>query len=121
RQHRGEITLPSMIPLSSLFLEKDRNAPHGLRFVLREAAEIIYAPIFNSEGGYFTSDDVDRKTGLPRQVHEYGARELITGRMDRRQGLMEVIFRENFDIDSYYLQLSFFNPLGRIVMLGGKT
>ena len=56
---------PIMIPLTELDLIIDGSSSHGLKFKLKEDAEIIYAPILNGPDGTFVSECVDERTGLP--------------------------------------------------------
>ena len=67
RERNGNERMPVIIPLVGLELERDSDAPDGLAFKLKEDAEIIYAPILNKKGN-FSSRDVDRKTGLPKEL-----------------------------------------------------
>lgn len=79
------IKLPVMINLSDLVLEKSDTLPNGLRFKLTEGANPIYASILSSDGGNFSSEDVDLRTGLPRELGN-GNRALYT----RKDGLARV-------------------------------
>ncbi len=57
---------PVMVPLTGLELANADN-DYRLTFILREDAEAYEAPILTKEGK-FNSEDIDEKTGLPRQV-----------------------------------------------------
>ena len=74
---KGKIKYPIMIPLTGFDLAKDSNSPYLLDFKLRGDAEIIDADILNSDGGRFSSEDVDLKTGLPKKLGN-GGRTLFT-------------------------------------------
>jgi len=70
RERQGKkAKMPVMVSLADLELEKDSDAPDGLAFRLRDNAKIVYVPILNKDG-YFSSGDVDVKTGLPTKLGE---------------------------------------------------
>ncbi|MBS3080489.1 hypothetical protein J4221_03385 [Candidatus Pacearchaeota archaeon] len=64
----GNIELPVMIPLKNLELRNDDNSPYGLAFNI--IGETIYAPILNLDSGYFSSEDIDEETGLPKKIRK---------------------------------------------------
>ena len=68
-----------MIPLKCLELEKDKNAKYGLVFKLRDESELFELPPFEENYGYFSSNDVDKTTGLPKQLQ--------SARIDKTTGL----------------------------------
>lgn len=74
---------PVMIPLTGLEIANADNG-YGLTFRLREDAEVYRVPIL-AEGGNFNSEDIDKKTGLPKKLGG-GNRTLYT-RDSRLSGL----------------------------------
>jgi len=84
---RGIKELPIMIPLAGLELISDKNSHYQLAFNIKEDADIIYAPILNEEG-CFNSENIDKKTGLPKKTGA-GNRHLFA----REDGL-SVLYRD---------------------------
>lgn len=95
------IKMPVVIPLAGLELEADSNSEYGLAFKLREDAEIIYAPILNKETANFSSEDINKRTGLPKKLGN-GNRTLYT----RQEGLHRLC------LDSYLYLYSGDDDLG---------
>ena len=111
-KERGKKKMPVTIPLRSLSLERDSSSPHGLAFKLRDDAEIIYAPILNQGNGNFTSEDIDKKTGLPKKLGE-GNRTLYT----RNSGLSGLYLNRGLNFYSNYDGLANSYDNGRVVVL----
>jgi len=116
-RERNQDEMPVMIPLYGLELEKDGDSVYGLSFKLRDDAEIIHAPILNSGGGNYSSEDVDKDIGLPRQLNG-GDRRLWTGNSD--SGLYGVYLNRNGGLYSNVDGLAFSDDFGRVVVLDGK-
>jgi len=106
----GNIELPVMIPFNNAELRNDDNSPYGLAFNI--IGEIIYALILNSIPGYFSSEDIDEETGLPKKLGK-GKRIFYT----RNTGLCNICMLGNFDVctSDEYLALSGYD--GRIVIV----
>jgi len=104
-ERRQRFEYPIVIPLSSLRLRKDDNAPDGLGFVLKPAARIIPAPVFKPVTDlvtYFDSSDVDSETGLPTVLKDSGDRKMYL----ESEGLFGLSNMEG-DICAIYEDLSF--------------
>jgi len=70
---------PVMIPLNGLELRLDSDSPYGLSFNLTENAERFYtADAILNEGGYFNSEDIAEKSGIPIILRRVGERILST-------------------------------------------
>jgi hypothetical protein len=103
--------MPVMIPLYGLELVKDQDSPHGLTFKLKDDAEIVYAPILNTQGN-FKSEDIDEKTGLPKQT-KGGNRTLYT----TNSGLSRLYLYNYLNLGSDDDDLTDSNGDGRVVLV----
>ncbi len=101
---------PVVIPLTGLDLQRAENE-YGLTFKLREDAEFYEAPILTKEGN-FNSEDIDERTGLPKQV-KGGNRTLYS----RNSGLSGLFLYGGLDLYSYYGYLDFSFEYGRVVLV----
>lgn len=105
--------MPVMIPLYGLTLVKDQNSlPYGLRFKLKEDAEIIDALILNQGTGNFSSDDINEKIGLPTKLGR-GDRTLST----TNSGLSRLYLNWDLNLNSSNDNLAFSGGSGRVVLV----
>ncbi len=117
KARNSRIKMPVMIPLIGLELETDSNSDYGLSFKLRKDTEIIYAPILNTETANFSSEDIDKKTGLPKKLGN-GNRTLYT----RQEGLRRLYLDRDLGLDSYYgVLLAGSYDYGRVVVVSGEA
>jgi len=105
---------PIMIPLIGFELETEENQ-YGLTFKLRKDAE-IYESLVLAKGGQFSSQDIDEKTGLPRQIGN-GNRTLYT----RDSGLSGLILDYGLDLDYDGRDLDGSDAYGRVVVVSGEA
>jgi len=106
---------PIMIPLIGFELEKADN-DYGLTFKLREDAEIYEAPVL-SKKGKFNSEDIDKKTGLPKKVSGSGNRTLYT----RDSGLSRLSLNLGLVLGSGNRGLGDSDGNGRVVAVSGEA
>ncbi len=106
--------LPVMIPLKNLDLRNDDNSPYGLAFNI--IGETIYAPILNHDSGYFSSEDIDEETGLPKKL-EQGNRYLFTG----KKGLSRLYIYRNLNSTSDGDDLADSDVNDRVVIVSGEA
>ncbi len=101
---------PLIIPLTDLDLQKAEN-DYGLTFKLREDAEVYEAPILTKEGK-FNSEDIDERTGLPKQV-KGGNRTLYS----RNSGLSGLFLGLGLGLGSGNWGLDYSSVDGRVVLV----
>ncbi|MFH1482508.1 MAG: hypothetical protein ABIE46_03240 [Patescibacteria group bacterium] len=101
--------MPVMIPLCELSLVEDSSSVYGLRFELKEDANILFAPILNKESGNFSLEDVNLKIGLPKKLGE-GNRYFYT----RKDGLSRVYLDGDSSVSSINDILQDSNSNGRV-------
>ncbi len=111
-----KIKMPLMIPLTDFDLVTDSNSPHGLAFKLRDEAEIIYAPILDSDSGQFNTEDIDLSIGLPKELNK-GDRYFHI----RKDGLSRLYLGRDLDLDSVDENLANSNGDGRVVIVSGEA
>ncbi|MEK6855050.1 MAG: hypothetical protein AABX73_02400 [Nanoarchaeota archaeon] len=70
--------MPAMIPLSGLELVADVSSPYKLAFKLKDGCEVFYDSSVLNKDGTFSSEDIDKKTGLPSETSNKGNRTLYT-------------------------------------------
>lgn len=92
----------------------DKESNYGLAFKLTESANLIYAPILNKPGN-FNSEDIDEKTGLPKQT-KGGNRTLYT----RKDGLSRLCLNRYLNLNSGNDSLACSNSVGRVVAVSAE-
>jgi len=108
---------PLLIPLYGLELKADRDSPHRLSFNLKDNAELIYAPVLNYKNNGKTFSQTS-ENGLPTQRElnkQKGKRYLFTG----KSGLHRFYLNTDLILYSNYLNLTYSNSSGRVVVTGG--
>ncbi len=106
---------PVLFYLSDLSLRVDQDSPHALAFTLKEGATPKYVSILNSpDGSRFNSSDIDKVTGLPRDLDKQGNRKLrtITG------GLSRLRLSSFLNLISNWNGLADSDGVGRVVVCG---
>ena len=116
RARNPKLKLPVMIPLTGFDLVKDQNSPYGLSFVLRDEADIIYAPILNSKDNSFDSKQINASTGLPLKLGT-GSRNFYA----RKEGISRLFLSRGLDLGSYDESLADSVVGGRVVIVGGEA
>ena len=104
---------PVVIPLAGLELQRAENQ-YGLAFKLIDGAEIYNARVLRS-GGNFTSEDIDEKTGLPKQLGT-GNRTLFT----RGSGLSSLYLYIDLNLVSNGRDLDDSVDYGRVVVVSAE-
>ena len=108
--------MPVMIPLNGLELQKDSNSKDGLSFKLTDESQIIYVPVLNKPPGNFSSEDINKKTGLPEKLGK-GNRTLYT----RDSGLSRLYLFRYLGLSSDWYGLASSSSNGRVVLVGGEA
>ena len=111
RARNPQVQLPVLVNLSDLELVNDLSSNYGLAFKLTDGATPIYAPVLNQSGN-FNSEDIDEKTGLPRQTGQ-GNRILYT----RSNGLSRLYLNRYLDLNSYNDNLAYSSSDGWVVVV----
>ena len=101
--------LPVMISLIGLDLRIDENSPRGLSFDLREDVKVIQDDTLISDGGYFNSEDIDIKIGLPKKLGN-GNRYFYTQKL----GLSRLCLLRGSSLDAYFSDSGYLNVDGII-------
>jgi hypothetical protein len=115
RARDKKVKFPVLVNLTDLELVQDKDSDYGLAFKLIEGAKPIYAPILNKPGN-FNSEDIDEKTGLPKQISK-GDRTLYT----RSNGLSRLYLGRYLYLSSNNDYLADSNSVGRVVVVSGKA
>ena len=116
KNRKENIRFPVMIPLNTLELKEDSNSEYGLSFKLRDDSEIIYSPILNKPAGNFSSKDINKRTGLPKELGT-GNRTLYT----RESGFSRLFLGRGLDLCAYWGSLAVSNSNGRVVVVSGEA
>ena len=111
-QKRGQLSYPVLLHLKDLTLRNKTDSPHGLAFTINENAELLYDAIVNVRSGYFSSKDIDEKTGLPKKLGE-GDRYFYT----RDKGLSKLFLNNGLGALANDGYLAYSNDLGRVVAI----
>ena len=106
-----QLNLPIVILLNGLDLVKDQDSLYGLR----EDATLIYAPILNEEKGNFSAEDIDEKTGLPKNL-KGGNRILYT----IKEGLARLRLCRALGLRSWDVGLDGSDGEGRVIIVTGE-
>ena len=114
----NNLQLPLLIPLYGLELKADKDSPHRLSFNLKDNAELISALILSQDSAYFSSEDINERTGLPKELGEQSKhrnRYLWTA----SSGLRRFYLDGDLDLNSDDEYLPDSNSGGRVVVTGG--
>jgi len=114
RARNKKTRFPVAINLADLELVNDKDSNYGLAFKLTERANPIYAPILNKPGN-FNSEDIDEKTGLPKQT-KGGNRILYT----RKDGLSGLCLLRDLNLGSNGGDLASSDSGGRVVAVSAE-
>jgi len=108
--------MPAMIPLSELELVADTSSPHGLRFKIKDSAQVFYDLPVLSKDGNFSYEDIDERTGLPKDVGVKGDRHLYA----RNSGLSRLYLSRGLLADSGSEYLADSDGVGRVVVVSAE-
>ena len=106
------IGLPLKIDLADLTLDKKN---FGWGFKLMENSKIYYASIFGKKNGTFCKKDIDRETGLPKQLSPKGSIQLFN-QSAHSSDISRLIVKET-SINSNYHNLFYSYSAGRILIV----
>jgi hypothetical protein len=113
--------LPVFILLRGLALEKDPDSTYGLSFKLTDEAQILYAPILNSNSGsYFSSAEIDKNTGLPAKVHTTDVSKENRQLWTRDSGLSRLYLYRCLIVNSVNEDLAVSCGNGRVVLVSAE-
>jgi len=104
--------MPTYVDLRDLKTVKDPKAPQGLGLILRDGAQIFYAPVLKHENNGKEFSETDGN-GFPI-LDKNGDRTLYT----ISSGLAQVYLSKDLGLDSYYYNLGGSRSVGRVVIDG---
>ncbi len=116
RARNPNAKMPAMIQLSDLELVTDSSSPHQLAFKIKDDAEISYDLSVLNKDGSFSSEDIDKKTGLPTKTGSNGNRNLYT----RNSGLSRLVLGRDLGLDSRSDGLAYSVGDGRVVLVSAE-
>mgnify|MGYP001563577549 CR=1 FL=1 len=116
RTRNPNAKMPAMIQLSDLELVTDSSSPHQLAFKIKDDAEISYDLSVLNKDGSFSSEDIDKKTGLPTKTGSNGNRNLYT----RNSGLSRLVLGRDLGLDSRSDGLAYSVGDGRVVLVSAE-
>ena len=108
--------MPAMITLSGLELVADASSPYKLGFRINDSTEIFYDLSVLNKDGDFSSEDIDKKTGLPVKFGDKGNRHLYT----RNSSLSRLCLGWNLFASSDNVVLEYSDGDGRIVVISAE-
>jgi hypothetical protein len=115
--------IPFVFPLCALSLKQDRSSPYKLSFILEHPELCFPAPILASISQQkFENADIDKQTGLPKEVRKDGTRTLFTRNhdsygLDKMQGLSGLFLCGDLYVSSDSGVLAGSNEDGRVVVV----
>lgn len=119
----GSVTFPVLISLRGTHIKYHPTQEYdGFSFKITRETKIISAPVLN-EPGFFSLNDLDLNTGLPKKTHEErnkGDLELITRDTFNNpviSGLSRAYFNIYGDFDLGHQDLSRIDPTSRIYVV----
>ena len=115
-QYNGEKVV--IMNLHDLEVEK-RLWDYDCRFNLREDAKLSYAPKLNKNSGYFSSQDIDEKTGLPSEI---GNESAVRNRFfyTKKSGLLRLRLTPNNGLELVRNLIKSDDYSGRVVVVKSK-